>query len=642
MRVWIADVAGKPVPDATVTSRRLVNSGADFPLSWDPYERLYSAQADDIGSYEIRVHRNGLESQQREVEVNVDGVDAVFVLGRQGLPFYFLGRVKVPFDIDDLIAVAVAQNEQRPFVDVAKSFGVDISSLGFTKVEVPEDVHRQRVHVFKVASNRASPIALFEEEALRWSAVIGVGAVVRFSGASVSFLTQEICLKLRPGAAMPATVSGNQLTVVRQLPYVENGWLLRGGSGSRQVNDICNLLADDPNVVWAEPNLFATAVPHASGPDTFLNDQPHHEIIDTYGAWATTKGSSVRIAVIDSDGFKTSHEDLAPNLERSWNFSSVPMSASVEDLANLPTLEHGTKCAGIAVASMDNALGVAGVAGKAKFWAIRRGGTVVDHADMFVWCSGQNPGSARAGFPSPPSPGTDVISCSWGVEASATPATIEGAFNTLASGGRGGKGCVVVFSVGNTTEDFSLVYPWASYGNNIAVGASTIPIPLRNGAGALNVQAEKRVSTSNWGPNLDVCAPGGEKIISTTNNRTLTTFPAVSPSPATYDFYGTEYAFHGETSCACPQVAGVAALMLAVNGSLTASEVKQIIRDTAVKIDRVNAGYDAYGFSKWYGYGRINAAGAVGAAYNRLGLWRKLTRALNPIWIPDWFFGRRG
>lgn len=88
----------------------------------------------------------------------------------------------------------------------------------------------------------------------------------------------------------------------------------------------------------------------------------------------------------------------------------------------------------------------------------------------------------------------------------------------------------------------------------------------------------------------------------------------------------------GGTSSATPLAAGVAALVLSANPGLTWIEARQILRDTAVKIDAANADpvgrwLDADGnpstvsglpplYSQWYGYGRIDAAQAVQGAFD--------------------------
>jgi subtilisin family serine protease len=59
-------------------------------------------------------------------------------------------------------------------------------------------------------------------------------------------------------------------------------------------------------------------------------------------------------------------------------------------------------------------------------------------------------------------------------------------------------------------------------------------------------------------------------------------------------------------------VAGVAALVLARNKSLTAVEVKDILKRACDRVDAANGEYDpGTGHSNFYGYGRLNAATAV-------------------------------
>ena len=67
----------------------------------------------------------------------------------------------------------------------------------------------------------------------------------------------------------------------------------------------------------------------------------------------------------------------------------------------------------------------------------------------------------------------------------------------------------------------------------------------------------------------------------------------------------------GGTSSAAPGAAGVAALVLSQNPDLTWEQVRDVLRDSADKIDSANGNYDASGHSLWYGYGRVNAGRAV-------------------------------
>jgi subtilisin family serine protease len=58
-------------------------------------------------------------------------------------------------------------------------------------------------------------------------------------------------------------------------------------------------------------------------------------------------------------------------------------------------------------------------------------------------------------------------------------------------------------------------------------------------------------------------------------------------------------------------VAGVVALVLAANPGLRWDEVRDLLRDSADRIDDNATEYDGNGHSNRYGYGRVNAAAAV-------------------------------
>lgn len=82
----------------------------------------------------------------------------------------------------------------------------------------------------------------------------------------------------------------------------------------------------------------------------------------------------------------------------------------------------------------------------------------------------------------------------------------------------------------------------------------------------------------------------------------------------------------GGTSAAAPLAAGIAALCLSINPTLSWTELRHILRITAEKIDHSNSSSsgawtgpsgDAFlDYSRWYGWGRLDAHAAVVAAYN--------------------------
>jgi hypothetical protein len=602
IEIRILDVYGKLVHTAQVTMRG-TGTGV-IPLGYDERLRSYSISDPEPGSYLLKAAAPdlNLEAQERPIVVTDRVLRETFVLGREGLPFYYRGRVRVPFDVPDMMAVALRPGTEQRTADLNQL----AQGFGFEPVPVGENVQRGHVHVFNVPADRAQNATSFERRAADERYVRHVGKVVRFDTDSVSLLTNECVVKFRPEADGQAEARARDLEVVRRLPYSTNGFLLRAkpDRSSAELLDVCNLLAQDSSVIWAEPNLVSTIGPHslAAFPnDPGLAEQPHHSIISSQGAWniirTAPKLADIVIAVVDF-GCDTNHPDLVGNLTEQFNFADLS-PCLLQD-------PHGTKSSGIAAGMIDNGIGIAGVAGFCKFMAIQVPYTTdEDYAAMFVWSAGLDAGrAADPRFPPQLAKGADVISNSWGLNDRSYSGTIDEAFNKLASSGRGGLGCVLLFSTGNDTDDFTSLYPWATHPAVISVGASTISPPD---------SAEVRVSDSNYGKSIDVCAPGGDR--SAGGALTLSATAAFNYTKDGYDFFG-------RTSCACPQVAGVAALMLAINESLTAEDVRSIVRDTAVKIDSGNTdpdgSYDATGHSQWYGFGRISAYGAVLSARNAL------------------------
>ena len=286
--------------------------------------------------------------------------------------------------------------------------------------------------------------------------------------------------------------------------------------------------------------------------------------VDAPEAWAITTGSSnITISVID-DGLE-SHEDfndangnsrLLPGYTPSNNGNGTPTSSG----------RHGVACAGIITASHNN-LGIKGLAPESKFFSVNifyGGESTSDLASAFNW-SVLN--------------GADVISNSWGYSScSLNLSVLTNAINNAANNGRNGLGCVIVFASGN--NNFNCVTYPGNLDSVIGVGAVT--------------NTGVRSYYSNYGSDLDVVAPSNGAAGVRTTDRMGS--PGYTNGNYTNSF--------GGTSAACPAVAGVAALALAANPSLTSSVVRDIINETADDMG-------ATGFDLFYGNGRANAHQAV-------------------------------
>ena len=131
------------------------------------------------------------------------------------------------------------------------------------------------------------------------------------------------------------------------------------------------------------------------------------------------------------------------------------------------------------------------------------------------------------------------------------------------------------------------LYP-ASYLKSIAVGAAT--------------DSDRRSDYSGYAGHLDFLAPsnGGWNDIAT-----LDPVGAVGWTPEDYKM------MFGGTSAATPLAAGIAALMLSVNPTLTENEIRTILHNTCDKVGGVTY---VNGTHPEYGFGRVNAARAVESA----------------------------
>jgi serine protease len=377
-----------------------------------------------------------------------------------------------------------------------------------------------------------------------------------------------------------------------QLLQVENKQ-----SGVRMADIIASLMTD-VDVEYAEPDIkmYPMAIPN----DSRYNEQ--WQYFETLGglnlpsAWDTTQGAGVVVAVIDT-GYLP-HADLAANILPGYDMISdqtvaqdgngrdadatdmgdwEPAGACAAGSAASDSSWHGTHVAGTIAAVSNNGFGVTGVAYKAKVLPVRVlgrcGGYMSDIADGIIWAAG----GSVSGVPANANPAR-VLNLSLGGSGSCS-ITSQNAINTARS-----LGATVVVAAGNENANASNSNP-ANCTGVIAVAAIN-----RNGG---------RAYYSNYGAVVDVAAPGGD-VTTGTANGILSTLN-VGRTTASTD----SYAFYQGTSMATPHVAGVAALLYAVNPTITPDQVESILKSTARSFPAT---------CTQCGAGIVNAAAAVASA----------------------------
>lgn len=306
------------------------------------------------------------------------------------------------------------------------------------------------------------------------------------------------------------------------------------------------------------------------------------KVVDAWNRMGNMGSSDVVVAIIDN-GFDLSHPDLKNKVHKPFDLWAQSSQLEQGD----SRFTHGTPCASVAIAA-SNGHGIVGAAPQAKFMPISGTSFSLRATEqMFDYCVKN---------------GADIISCSWG---STDPAfnlspMKEAAISKASREGRKGKGCIILYAVGNDDLDFVSFY--SAHPDVIAVAAST--------------SKDKHADYSNRGREVTICAPsnGDWPILAARASWD----EGVSWETGAFRFWrdgrsrGNRYKHFGGTSSACPLVAGICALMLSVNPELTAKEVKTILMKTADKIGAPSEYIN--GHSLKYGHGRVNADKAVAEA----------------------------
>ena len=346
----------------------------------------------------------------------------------------------------------------------------------------------------------------------------------------------------------------------------------------------------------ANPNYLLK--PFTTPNDPLYQDQWHYQLINLPDAWDITRGSSsVVVAVIDT-GVLLDHPDLQGNLTHNgisgdgYDFIQDTASArdgdgidpnpyDVGDLASgsQGSSFHGTHVAGTISAVTDNNLGVAGVGWNTRIMPLRvlgvGGGTTYDIIQAVRYAAGLPNNSNTL-----PSQKADIINLSLG---GGSYSQDEQDVYTLARN----AGVIIVAAAGNENS-IQPSYP-ASYDGVVSVSA---------------VDMNSNITPySNYGPYVDVAAPGGD--MSRDLNGDGYTDGVLSTLG---NLNGPDYRFYEGTSMASPHVAGVAALMKAVNPDLTPAQFDAFVQTSEIVNDLGATGRD-----NLYGYGLIDALKAVQA-----------------------------
>ena len=324
-----------------------------------------------------------------------------------------------------------------------------------------------------------------------------------------------------------------------------------------------------PEVEWAIPNARIQApVPVMPGQqpgtgirstirsnDPLVAQQWYLDRINAQAAWATSTGTGVTVAVLDT-GIDGGHPDLSGAVEKGGDFISKS-----DDTADKHG--HGTHVAGIVGARKDNGVGIVGVAPGCNLLAVRVLGE---------------------------SGGSGVFSVARGIKAAADYAkrTKKRVVINLSLGSRMPVDPVDFMAGWYATRQGALLV--AAAGNE----GGPVGVPAKHryfmAIGATDTR-DARASFSNFGSQLALSAPGVD-IVSTTP-----TYPVTM----TQRGVAQNFAALQGTSMATPIVSGVAALVWSKHPDWSPAQVR----------DALTKGAKNLGDRNQFGAGLVDAAAAV-------------------------------
>jgi subtilisin family serine protease len=304
-------------------------------------------------------------------------------------------------------------------------------------------------------------------------------------------------------------------------------------------------------------------------------------------AWDMTTGGEARVAVLDT-GVDASHPELAGKI---LTAESIDGSNPNEDRDG-----HGTHVAGLACASTDDAVGVAGAGWGCRLHIVKLGSDLAGGIPDEDIVRGLELAIAR-------SPHAINMSFGGGPDSPALGAAIQAAYD---------RGIVMVAAASNDEDErqgapASLLQPGDAEnldaGRGLVVTAADFE-DTRAGTGrgtGISLAAYGFYDETRGAPGLISTYPGA-----TTLREVPACARATLPHCSRRDIGGVNaYAYLEGTSMATPHVTALAAMIGALNPHLTAAEKIRIVKETARR---------AAGWTPDLGWGILDAGRAVDVA----------------------------
>ena len=483
--------------------------------------------------------------------------------------YYFKERRALTLDPYRLAIQSLRRIDQGP------SFAAGLEVLGSGEFELADAgapgwfFAKSSVLNDEPGSDRILTLQLSASNEVDFATPVFVGA----DGGPV-ILTPDILVEF--DATVDASAAETALRQVAPIETLERDWgglpgAYRVRSTFRNGFDVlaaANRLAERADVVFAEPDVIFTGSGNLIPDDIYFTDLWGLHNTGTFGtadmdmdapeAWDVTIGDKSILVVVIDVGVEQTHPDIS-------QVTGIDLTIDAGDGGPVNACDqHGTPVAGCVSATINNALGVVGVA------------------------PGCRTASARTFISATPNcNGNWTSQASWTVDALAWAETI-GARVTNNSNRYGFTSSAISQKYASTR--LNGIVHFASAGNNSnpfvdypASLSSVMAVAALDWNGNL-------AFFSNFGSSLDFSAPG-DQIVST--DRT-----------GSDGYTSGDYATVLGTSFASPYAAGVAALVLSIVPELSAPQVEQVLEQSCMDLG-------SPGFDTTFGWGFVNAHQAI-------------------------------
>lgn len=409
--------------------------------------------------------------------------------------------------------------------------------------------------------------------------------------AEQDFVPGQIIVKMRTRVALtPSQLSALGLQVAErrlsgageflyQMPASKVTALVAAGQERDSTLALVQAIAERPDVEYAQPNYILRILDRT--PNDLRYAEQWHYFRNGSGSgaslgginlpqvWDTLTGSQRVVVSILDTGILPDHPDISGSSNLIPGYDMISDAGRGNDgdgrdsdptdpgdaCPPQPDSWHGTHVAGtVGVGNTNNGTGVAGINWNVSVQAVRVlgvcGGTIADINDGIRWAAGL----AVPGVPDNVTPARVMNMSLGGRGACSISPSTQSAINDAVA-----AGAAVVVAAGNEASDASGFFP-ASCDNVITVAAS-------------DARGYLVSRYSNYGETVEIMAPGGDVNRDDTGDG--------NPDGVLSMVRGG-YAYYNGTSMSAPHVAGVLALWLAKDSTLTPAQLLAKLQDSAL------------------------------------------------------------